>query len=171
MIHETLGGGNEQLNDFLEGVVSQLEMTEGTSIGWFGFINPGDMSLATIEEQIRLKASDAGRQVASFEYPQEHKDKRPWFQLVEQTAGVNAPLIILKPSIAIYDNEQQKADHFFMGMQSYGLPVRNTSSEHGHGIITLAPEELSAETYTKTFRTCIDLASYSSLSANLALDQ
>ncbi len=161
---------NERFSGFLKLLESQIEMTEGTNIGWFGIINPGEVDSSEIINKLVGAARTAGRDSVIFEYPQvqEGKTLRPWRELIEATSGQNAPIILLTPEQVDYSDDQAKIDHLYYGMQAYGLNARNKISTTGQGIIIIAPQHLNAHDFNLGYRTCIDLASYMSLYEDLA---
>jgi len=171
MREEILPVANEKFTDFLDRLSTLVSYSKGTTNGWFGFVNPGDMPIGQIEAQIRNTAENSGLATELFEYPRQVTNTQSWFDLIDKDSGLDASLIVLKPEASIYSDEQQKANHFSLGTQAYGLAVRNTAHEHGHGIVILAPEGISALTYTTAFRSNPDMHSYSSLSVNLATSE
>jgi len=167
MTKEDLPQPKDKLGEFNRLLGSQLALNKGTSNGWFGFVNPGHTPISEVEAKIRQTAEATGTQVDTFDYLAEPVNMAGWFELVDKYSGVDASLIILKPADTKYADEQQRANHFAMGMQGYGLPVRNNAHEHGHGIIIIAPEGISPEVYTPTYLSNPDLASFSSISVKL----
>lgn len=156
-------------DDFLFDVNAHLDLSEGTTSGWFGIINPSGLDLADIKARVSQVAAQRGRSLECYEYPESKTGKHqgPWFDLIERTAGQDAPLVLLMPQATDYDSDEAKTEHLYYALQGYGLSVRNRIHETGQGIIIVAPPGLDSEQFIRTYRTVIDLASVMRLFVDL----